>query len=345
MEKRYQVFVSSTFDDLHDERQQVMQALLELDCIPAGMELFPAANEDQWSLIKKVIDDCDYYLVISAGRYGSIGPDGVGYSEMEYRYALQTAKPIIGFLHKNPAQLPGTRCEATDFGKAKLEEFRSLLRQKMVRFWDTADDLGSQVSRSLIKLIKNEPAVGWIKADSLPSEDITRDLLALRKRIDELERELQQARFSAPTGSEDLAQGEDTFCIEASFKAELGADEWGKITYGFEAKWNEIFSAVAPAMIDEVSDSKFRQILTAFVHSIGLRVLNNDDDIKTYEPELYSWEISDSDFQTVKVQLRALGLIVKSAKARSVRNTNTYWTLTPLGDELMTRLRAVKKGD
>ncbi|MGC6738669.1 DUF4062 domain-containing protein, partial [Escherichia coli] len=74
MDKRYQVFVSSTFADLEEERQEVMQALLELDCMPAGMELFPATNSDQWSLIKKIIDDSDYYIVILAGRYGSIGP-------------------------------------------------------------------------------------------------------------------------------------------------------------------------------------------------------------------------------------------------------------------------------
>ena len=89
MDKRYQVFVSSTYADLQEERQEVMQALLELDCIPAGMELFPAANEDQWTLIKKVIDDCDYYMVNLAGRYGSIGPDDLSYTEMEYRYALE----------------------------------------------------------------------------------------------------------------------------------------------------------------------------------------------------------------------------------------------------------------
>lgn len=47
MEKKYQVFVSSTYVDLREERQQVIQALLELDCIPSGMELFPAADEDQ----------------------------------------------------------------------------------------------------------------------------------------------------------------------------------------------------------------------------------------------------------------------------------------------------------
>src|SRR3954452_6935014 len=45
MNNRYQVFVSSTYVDLQDERAEAIQALLELDCMPAGMELFPAAND------------------------------------------------------------------------------------------------------------------------------------------------------------------------------------------------------------------------------------------------------------------------------------------------------------
>ena len=71
MDKRYQVFVSSTYEDLIEERLEVMKALLELDCIPCGMEYFPAANEDQWTFIKKLIDVCDYYVVIIGGKYGS----------------------------------------------------------------------------------------------------------------------------------------------------------------------------------------------------------------------------------------------------------------------------------
>ena len=46
MDKRYQVFVSSTYTDLMDERKSVTQTLMELDCIPAGMELFPAVDEE-----------------------------------------------------------------------------------------------------------------------------------------------------------------------------------------------------------------------------------------------------------------------------------------------------------
>jgi hypothetical protein len=111
MEKRYQVFVSSTFTDLTDERRAVMQALLELNCIPPGMELFPASTDDQWTLIQRVVDDCDYYLVIVGGRYGSMGAQGISYTEKEYDYAVQQGTPVMGFVHRQPDDtlLPLTR--------------------------------------------------------------------------------------------------------------------------------------------------------------------------------------------------------------------------------------------
>jgi hypothetical protein len=163
MEKRYQVFVSSTFSDLQEERQEVIQALLELDCIPSGMELFPAANDDQWTLIKKVIDDCDYYVVIVAGRYGSIGAGGLSYTEMEYRYALAKGKPILGFLQKNSGKKSHDRSEADPQKKKRLNLFRDLVKKKHCRFWDSPADLGQHVSRSLVKLQKTHPAVGWVR--------------------------------------------------------------------------------------------------------------------------------------------------------------------------------------
>jgi len=58
-DKRYQIFISSTFLDLIDERQTVLRAVLELDHMPAGMELFPAADESAWQLIRDVIDGSD----------------------------------------------------------------------------------------------------------------------------------------------------------------------------------------------------------------------------------------------------------------------------------------------
>ena len=110
-----------------------MHALLELDCMPLGMELFPAANETQWGLIKKVIDDCDYYLLIVGGRYGSIGPEGISYTEMKYRYALETEKPTIAFLHRDPGKIIVDKTESVPEGKEKLLAFRTSVEKKLCK--------------------------------------------------------------------------------------------------------------------------------------------------------------------------------------------------------------------
>ena len=174
----------------------MMQALLELDCMPAGMELFPAASEDQWTLIKRVIDDCDYYIVVIGGRYGSIGPGGMSYTQMEYEYALAQNKPVIAFLHKDPGLLAANRTEKSQEGRDKLEAFRALAQRKMCKFWITPADLGSVVSRSLVKLIKTNPAVGWVKADLLPDKSTTEEILRLRQQIEDLQDQLEESQQS-----------------------------------------------------------------------------------------------------------------------------------------------------
>ena len=356
MEKRYQVFISSTFEDLQPERQEVIQALLELDYIPSGMELFPAADEDQWSLIKSVIDDCDYYLLIVGGRYGSTNSDGISYTEMEYRYALDTGKPIIAFLHKNPEELPAKKYEKSAKGKKALAEFRSLVKEKMCQFWDSPSDLGSKVSRSAIKLIKQHPAVGWVRADQLLSSEASEEILNLRKENDALNAELEALRTSAPVGTEDLAQGDSEIEVSIAFR---GIRPLSTVTFDIDAPstvwhrnawkttWNHLFYIVSPRMIDEAPEKQLRDAIgESFWES-------NEDQIrkayfksgKFYYKSLTDFSIITEDFQTVKVQLKALGLITKSARNRSVKDTDTYWTLTPYGETIMCRLRAVQAAD
>ena len=343
MDKRYQVFVSSTYEDLRAERQEVMHALLELDCMPAGMELFPAANEDQWSLIKKVIDECDYYIVISAGRYGSLGPTGQGYTEMEYRYALEVSKPVIAFLHKDPLQLPAGSVEATDAGRSKLTAFRDLLQQKMCKYWETPAELGSVVSRSLVRLTKTTPAVGWIRTDQATEALAAPEVLRLKKRIEELESRLEEARSSAPVGADKLAQGDDEYSLDFTFSTTDNHKSW-QWDYTISVSWDDIFYDIGPLMINEADDHQIRRALNETVQHRSAVARGKDPELKDHTRER-DFEISDHDFQTIKVQLRALGLISKSQKPRSIKDTDTYWTLTPYGDQVLTRLRAISKED
>lgn len=172
MQKKYQVFVSSTYEDLKDERKEVTQALLESNCIPTGMELFPASSKKQWEVIKKVIDDCDYYLLILAGRYGSLGTDDngkkIGYTEMEFDYALSTGKPIIAFINDNIDNLPLAKSESSKAGQSRLKKFRKKAQTgRMVRFWQNKDNLKSAVLSSVPEMIKDSPSIGWIKAGDI----------------------------------------------------------------------------------------------------------------------------------------------------------------------------------
>ena len=100
MDKRYQVFVSSTYKDLIDERRAVINEIMSLDCIPSGMELFPATDEEQFEFIKRIIDDCDYYVLILGGRYGSLAKDGISYTEKEYLYALSKGIHVLAFVQE-----------------------------------------------------------------------------------------------------------------------------------------------------------------------------------------------------------------------------------------------------
>lgn len=320
-----------------------MQALLELRCIPSGMELFPASNDEQWKLIKRVIDDSDYYLVVIGGRYGSLGPTGISYTEMEYRYALERGKPVIGFIHENPGSIPSDRCESTPEGKLKLAEFVKLVEQKMVKHWKNAHDLGSKVSRSIVNLIEDYPAVGWVRADLVPDEDASIEMLKLKRQIEELQGQLESARHSAPKGSESLSQGADTFPLNYSFSArprdKISSSTW---TGTFHPSWNDVFAWIGPHMLDEAGDRELKRSLDAFVDDARKKELPKEN--KEFKDSYLSeFVASDKDFQTLKVQLLALGMISKSKKKKSLKATGNFWSLTPYGESVLTTLRAITR--
>lgn len=342
MDKIYQVFVSSTFEDLQEERKEVMQALLELDCMPAGMELFPASNDDQWTLIKRVIDACDYYLLIIGGRYGSVNDQGISYTQMEFEYALSTGKPIISFLHKNPGDIPASKSEQDAEKRAKLETFRNLAQKKLVRYWDTPEGLGSTVSRSMIKLIKDFPAEGWVKAGSAVDEKSVKEIARLQKENALLQERLDAIAYEAPKGTEALAQGNDIISVDFTFNAYHSRKAtYYKFRQSLDCTWNDLFVAVAPYLINEGLERKMVSAINDYIEE------NADEIVESAKEKGYSkfsnFELDSNTFNLVKVQFRALGLICLSERKRQVSDKGTYWRLTPYGDNIMTQLLAIRK--
>jgi hypothetical protein len=186
MKKVYQVFVSSTYKDLKEERNEVIETLLEIGCMPSGMEFLPAANVDQWTYIKKIIRRCDYYIVLIGGRYGSELDDGVSFTEREYRYALELKIPVIAFKHDDISLLNRGEIDLDPKKIEKLELFLQLVEKKLYKKWHEKSDLGRAVSSSLFQLMEETPRIGWIRGDSKTEEH-----LILIEKYSKLEKQLQ----------------------------------------------------------------------------------------------------------------------------------------------------------
>ena len=211
MEKRYQVFVSSTYTDLQEERLRVMQTLMRLDCIPAGMELFPAIDTEQFEYIKRIIDESDYYILIIGGRYGSLSEDGISYTEKEYDYAVSKKIPVMAFLHEdisfviysvkplvsdikvsniNISKLTVEKSDIDQEKRDKLIAFRDKVsKTRLIEYWGNANDLSSKVVLSLVSTIKLFPAIGWVRANLQSNTESLQEINTLRKEIENLKNE------------------------------------------------------------------------------------------------------------------------------------------------------------
>lgn len=340
MDRRHQVFVSSTYIDLVQERSEVMQALLELECMPAGMELFPAANDTQWSWIKKVIDESDYYIVIVAGRYGTVSREtGKSYTEMEYRYAVETGKPVIGFLYEDLSKLPVKFCDQSPGLRKKRDLFRQLVGEKLCKMYSSPADLGAKVSRSITQLKKQYVAPGWIRADVLDSLASADEFLELKKENEGLKKKIYQLGIQVPESVEYLASGKEKFEIEFSFSRnginpETGRyRKLGESSASVSISWDDMFAKIGPDLLEAGERYwNFARALNPLIERCVYSQLERD-----YPDERFSdFRIHPGCVDTIAMQFRALKLIEINSENR--------WALTPYGDNYMTALLAIKKG-
>lgn len=329
MEKRYQVFVSSTYADLKDERQRVIQTLMEMDCIPSGMELFPAADEDQFAFIMKVIDDCDYYLLIVGGRYGTTTEEGISYTEKEYDYAVSKGLKVVAFLHEDPDSIIAGKTDKDPELAKRLQLFREKIQQnRLIRYWKSAAELPGLVALSLSKTIKTYPAIGWMRGSSTDSSELLIEINDLRKENAELRSKLAVVGASIPSAIEDVADMDETIEVHCEYKIEYQGSwrKWSK-----QLTWNKIFGLIAPHLLDHPNDASVLLTLR--------RVILEDSGVKFYESKM-----DDHDFQTVKLQFKTYGLIDLQYTGTTKGGAALFWNLTKKGEALMLQLRARRKG-
>lgn len=168
MNKKLQVFVSSTYTDLIEERQTAVQAILDAGHIPAGMELFKAGNESQLKTIYRWIDESDVYMLILGGRYGSIEKKtGKSYTQLEYEYALSKNIPVFAVVLSekfltDKISKSGLNDTLEQNAPDKYQSFKTTVMSKIVRSVDDSKDIKIAIHTTLNEFMNDYDLAGWV---------------------------------------------------------------------------------------------------------------------------------------------------------------------------------------
>ncbi len=326
MKSKYQIFVSSTYSDLEDERDLVIKAILEMGHIPVGMEMFSAGDEEQWKLIKKQIDDCDYYVVIVAFRYGSMDGD-VSYTEKEYDYATQIGIPTLGFIVDDTVSWPADKVDKEAKKVERLNDFKSKVKRKLISFWVNKEDLYGKVSISLMKQFTTNPRIGWVRANEYTGPEVLSEISRLSKENSELRSEV--AALKSDKREEEVEKNRRTIEILKQNQRSIS------FFYKFGVQWEnskvfslfDIFNVLAPELMIENSTKKSARIIGITKNPASGRTLRTP------------WEIPSNTIRKILADLTVLDLIEPSTKKHKVGDDNEYWTLTQFGKMIFKEVR------
>lgn len=222
---KLQVFVSSTFIDLRDERQAAVEAILSAGHIPAGMELFAAGDQAQMTVIRHWIDESDVFMLILGDRYGSIeSQTNKSYVELEYEYALASGKALFAVVKISSSATLDT---SDSSGQAdQLLAFRSLVQQKVVRFWRDARDIKLAIHEAMSEFGRRSELVGWVRGPRT-------DYAAISEEVARLSRENALLRDRLSTMSPRLFNGltfEELFRLLATTRRTVNPHNQSDIT-------------------------------------------------------------------------------------------------------------------
>lgn len=176
--------------------------------------------------------------------------------------------------------------------------------------------------------MKIRPRTGWVRADQVADESAAQEIVRLRRQIDEMEAHIAQADSTAPPDTEELAQGDETIQVHFNFENIHNSPVESQMDFS----WNRILSVLGPILIVQASEMDLKgKLCEAFANRL------KDE----HKVQICSPYVRDEDFQRIKLQMRALGLM-QEVSGRRMPGYAPSWTLTPYGDRIMTQVAAIR---
>jgi hypothetical protein len=350
MDKLYHVFISSTYSDLKDERKRVSESIAKAGYVPEGMELFPASSKKQFEFIKRVIDRCDYYVVIIGGRYGTLADDNISYTEQEYNYAISRNMPTLAFLHRSPERIEIGKVDTDHSNSEKLAIFRERLKNSaMVDFWDDPASLATAVVIAVGQEQNINPGIGWVRGDQASDPRVLEELATARETVEELKAQIAKESKGKISFDPELAPVDEKFTVEMQIVDYDYIDgkrvEKGKEQFRVDVTWHNIF-LLATSNLTHANEESI--IYSNLLSRLSFGKLND----RSGEHQDITAALSS---RQIRFQLEALGLIRAEVemrdrpaydlvfKNRAIQRPITVWRLTEKGRNFLSQSLALRK--
>ena len=161
-----------------------------------------------------------------------------------------------------------------------------------MKFWNRAEDLPGIAALSLSKTIKMHPAVGWVRANTVANADLLGEINDSRKENAALRARISELEVAPKYEIDSLATLDEEFVI----KGTRSSDYYSKRSWKCALTWRRIFGYISPYLVQHSNDSLVQYELKSSLKNQG--IISGDN-----------FKINDHDFQTISIQLSALGLI------------------------------------
>jgi hypothetical protein len=333
MTKKYHVFISSTLEDLRQERRELEKIIIELGALPVTTDALDESGGDFRGFVKKAVEESDYFLSLTAHRIGA-GDGKVSYLEREYHYAVKYGVPVIALIIDEKARWKASKKETGETALRALENFKKKLSRHSHDTWTTLGELRQKALTLLLREMTLNPRPGWVRAGEAVKPSVANELSRLIQENEDL-----KARLRAGDG--DLVDH-----VRGQMKHALKILAVNKISLSFYyvpgENWENTrtfrYLRIFKLLVPELTLSKTTAELSHFLGNI----LNPDLE-KTVRKD---YPVPSNTIKKIMADLCLLKLVRSASGASGREEEDEAWELTEYGKEVYAayRMRQMERG-
>jgi DnaJ-domain-containing protein 1 len=324
LDKRYQVFISTSGSDMQPERMTLSQTLVGMGFFSWGLEQRTPLST---AFARRQIDDCDYVVLLLGSQYGEQSVSGVGYMHLEYIYAVTKQKPIIVFMHEDPDTREASLHDAKPELQAKFKEFRKLLQTEVdqVFCYRSLRDLELAVRFNMSQMLERYPVQGWVRPQN--TQALHDEIDALKSKLVQLETESGKREVD-PFLSIPKVSMHEVFAFEYRMHAYQDGN-FKELKIQKKMTWSQLLSVLGTHFVNPTPEEYFSKSMNDYLNETGLA------DAKLEMPRAHAVarsQINIRALHNIKMQMRQNDWIVPSGRDDRQR---LLWQITSKAQKLL----------